>query len=407
MRLIFVGVDWSEEHHDVCVEDEAGAVLARRRVGNTPEGLTQLQAMVAKFATEPGQVVVGIEANQGLLVQALRASGYTIYALNPLAASRYRVRHSPSKAKSDRADAKLIAEIVRTDRHNHRPLPQESQAAEAIQVLARAHKNAIWTRQQLANQLRSALLQFHPGALVAFGEDLHAAEALAVLERAPTPAAGRQLSLAQIRACLRRAGRQRYLESRAHQIQVALRAPQLEQPPRIARAYGQNVVALVKVLQELNTQIAALELELATSFRAHPDAEIYLSQPGLGNILGARALGEFGDDPNRFCNGKARRNYASTSPITKASGSKKVVLARFIHNERLADACHLWAFAALTGSVGARRYYDVQRDRNKDHDQALRALANRLVGILDGCLRHRQLYNEAIAWESASERSAA
>ncbi len=173
-----------------------------------------------------------------------------------------------------------------------------------------------------------------------------------------------------------------------------MRAPQLEQPPRIARAYGQNVVALVKVLQELNAQIAALELELATSFREHPDAEIYLSQPGLGNILGARALGEFGDDPNRFCNGKARRNYASTSPITKASGSKKVVLAGFIHNERLADACHRWAFAALTGSAGARRYYDVQRDRNKDHDQALRALANRLVGILDGCLRHRQLYKE-------------
>lgn len=407
MKWIFVGVDWSEQHHDLCVEDEAGGVLARRRVGNTPEGLTELQATVARFASEPGQVVVAIEANQGLLVQALRASGYTIYALNPLAASRYRERHSVSRAKSDRADAQLLAEIVRTDRHNHRPLPQESQEAEAIQVLARAHKNAIWTRQQLTNQLRSALLQFYPGALVAFGEDLDAAEALAVLARAPTPAQGRQLSLAPIRTCLRRAGRQRYLDSRAEQIQAALRAPQLEQPPLIALAYGQNVVALVNVLQPLNAQIAALERELATSFREHPDAEIYLSQPGLGNVLGARALGEFGDDPNRFRNGKARRNYASTSPITKASGSKKVVLARFIHNERLADACHLWAFAALTGSAGARRYYDLQRDRHKDHDQALRALANRLVGILDGCLRHRALYNEAIAWQRWSAKSAA
>ena len=166
-------------------------------------------------------------------------------------------------------------------------------------------------------------------------------------------------------------------------------------------------MALVEVLQPLNAQIAALELELATAFREHPDAEIYLSQPGLGKVLGARALGEFGDDPNRFRNGKARRNYASTSPITKASGNKKVVLARFIHNERLADACHQWAFAALTGSAGARRYYDRQRDRHKDHDQSLRALANRLVGILDGCLRHRELYSEAIAWERSSATSAA
>jgi transposase len=407
LSLIFVGIDWSEGHHDLCVEDESGKVLARRRIGNDPEGLTQLQATLAGRVEEPEQVVVGIEANQGPMLQALRASGYTIYALNPLAASRYRERHSASRAKSDRGDAKLLAEIVRTDRHNHRRLPEDSQQAEAIQVLARAHKNAIWTRQQLANQLRSALVEFYPGALAAFGEDLDAAETLAILKLAWTPVLGRQLLLAKIHSTLRRAGRQRYLETRTQTIQAALRAPQLEQPAKIAQAYGQSVLALVQVLQALNLQVAALEAELAASFKVHPDAEIYLSQPGLGNVLGARALGEFGDDPNRFINGKARRNYASTSPITKASGNKKVVLARFVHNDRLADVCHQWAFAALTGSTGARRYYDVKRERQKDHEQALRAVGNRLVGILDGCLRHRQLYSEAIAWPNTIEQETA
>jgi transposase len=239
------------------------------------------------------------------MLQALRASGYTIYALNPLAASRYRERHSASRAKSDRGDAKLLAEIVRTDRHNHRRLPEDSQQAEAIQVLARAHKNAIWTRQQLANQLRSALVEFYPGALAAFGEDLDAAETLAILKLAWTPVLGRQLLLAKIHSTLRRAGRQRYLETRTQTIQAALRAPQLEQPAKIAQAYGQSVLALVQVLQALNLQVAALEAELAASFKVHPDAEIYLSQPGLGNVLGARALGEFGDDPNRFINGSS------------------------------------------------------------------------------------------------------
>jgi len=148
----------------------------------------------------------------------------------------------------------------------------------------------------------------------------------------------------------------------------------------------------------MNLELAALEQELAAHFEMHPDAEIYLSLPGLGFILGARVLAEFGDDRTRFDHPKARKNYAGNAPITKASGKHQVVLARVARNRRLADACHLWAFSALTSSPGARRYYDQLRARAKTHNQALRALANRLVGILHGCLAHRQLYREDVAW---------
>lgn len=117
-------------------------------------------------------------------------------------------------------------------------------------------------------------------------------------------------------------------------------------------------------------------------------------------------MAEFGDDPNYYQDGKARKNYAGTSPITKRSGKTKVVLARFVRNERLADVCQWWAFAAISTSPGARRYYDAQRARGKGHQEALRTVANRLVGILHGCLRHRQLYREDIAWPS-SEAAAA
>lgn len=156
--------------------------------------------------------------------------------------------------------------------------------------------------------------------------------------------------------------------------------------------------ALVLVIKQLNQQLAELEQQLNASFEMHPDAEIYLSLPGLGNILGARVLGEFGDDRTRYSDAKARKNYAGNSPITKASGTKKVVLKRFACNHRLADACHLWAFCALSSSPGARRYYDQLKARGKTHHQALRALANRLVGLLHGCLEHRQLYRETSAW---------
>ena len=124
----------------------------------------------------------------------------------------------------------------------------------------------------------------------------------------------------------------------------------------------------------------------------------YLSQPGLGAVLGARVLAEFGDDPTRYADAKARKNYAATSPITRASGKKKVVAARFVHNDRLVDALMAQAFAALNASPGARAYYDRQRARGIGHNAALRQLANRLVGILHGCLKTRTLYDEATAW---------
>jgi len=398
--VIFVGVDWAEAHHDVCVLDEEGVVLAKRRIVEGVEGVSQLHALLADYAEDPQQIVVGIETDRGLLVGALIAAGYQVYAVNPLAASRYRERHVTSRAKSDAGDAKVLADLVRTDRHNHRPVAGDSDLSSALQVLARLQQNLVWNRQRLVNQLRSSLREFYPAALAAFGTDLAHPIALGVLDAAPSPAIGRTLSLAKLAAILRRAGRERNVETKAAEIQAFLRAPYLAATPLVDAAYGKSVVATVRILRELNTQLASIEAELAPAFEKHPDAEIYRSLPGLGVVLGARVLSEFGDDRTRYAHPKARKNYAGTSPITKASGTRHVVLARMARNRRLADACHQWAFCSITTSSGARHYYRALRLRGKTHYQALRALANRLVGILHGCLEHRQLYSEDVAWST-------
>jgi hypothetical protein len=401
--LIFVGDDWAEAHHDICIIDEAGKRLAKRRVPEGLDGVNQLHALVAAHASDPAEVVVGIETDRGLFVQALIAAGYQVYAINPLAASRYRERHSTSGAKSDPGDAKVLAELVRTDRHNHRPVAGDSELAEAVKVLARAHQNLIWVRQRQLNTLRSTLREYYPAALEAFGDDLGSRDALAVLDRAPTPALGKGVSAAKIASVIRAAGRQRNVETKAGEIREHLRGAHLDAPAALAKAYGASVKATVGILTEMNAQLAALEEELKSSFETHPDAEIILSHPGLGFVLGARVLAEFGDDRTRYADAKARKCYAGTAPITKASGKSRVVLARFARNRRLADACYLWAFAALTASPGARAFYDAHRaargPNDKDaHSKALRALSNRLVGILHGCLRHQTLYDEAKAW---------
>ena len=399
--MLFLGDDWAEAHHDVELVDEAGRVLAKRRLVEGVAGLSALHELVAGHLGDeegPGSVLVGIETDRGGWVAALVAAGYTVFAVNPLQVARYRQRHSVSGAKSDSADAHALAELVRLDRAHHQRLAPDSTLAEQVKVLTRSHQTMIWTRQRQVDVLRSMLREYYPAALEVFGEDLDSRDALAVLAAAPSPVKGATLTRSRIVALLRRGGRKRNLDVTAERIQAGLRSPQLGLAPALADSYAISAGALVAVIGELNRQIDVLAEAVGIHFGQHPDAQIILSQPGLGTILGARVLAEFGDAPGRYADAKARRNYGGTSPITRASGLKRVVLARHTRNRRLSDALDRQAFAALTSSPGARAYYDRHRAAGATHHQALRALANRLVGVLHGCLEHRTLYDETLAW---------
>jgi hypothetical protein len=383
--------------------DETGRRLAGGRLAEGVDGVARFHDLVGGHVDGPEEVAVGIETDRGLFVAALVATGYQVFAVNPMSTSRYRDRHSISGAKSDPGDAKVLADMVRTDRHNHRPVSADSETVQAIKILARAHQTMIWSKGRQTNGLRSTLREFYPAALVAF-DDLSCADALEVLRVAPTPELGRALSRSKIAAALRRGGRQRRMDERAAEIQAALRAPQLAAPAAVSTAMGVSVSASVAVIAAMVAQIAELARQLEAGFESHPDAEVVRSLPGLGTVLGARVLGEFGDEPNRYGSAKSRKNYAGTSPITRASGTKRVVLARYVRNQRLADAIYLWAFAALSASPGARSFYDTRRAAGDTHHTALRALGNRLVGILHGCLDHHSTYNETIAWGHRTEK---
>jgi transposase len=404
--VLFVGVDWAEDHHDVCVMAEDGPVLGKRRVSDSVAGIGELHGLIAEQAADDEPIIVGIEVDRGLVVWSLLEAGYEVYAVNPMASARYRDRHATSGAKSDPGDAKVLADLVRTDRHNHRPIAGDSDLAEGVKLLARAHQSAVWSRQRQLNALRSSLREYYPGALAAFGTDLAGSDALAVLLIAPSPELGRGLSRSKIASALRKGGRQRNIERRAEEIQGALRDEYLEAPAVITNAHGLVTHSTLALIVSFNAQIAELETALSEHFEQHPDAKVVLSLPGLGTVLGARVLGEFGDDRTRFSDPKSRKNYAGTSPVTKASGRSRIVLARFARNRRIGDACDQWAFCALSASPGARRYYDQLRDREKTHRQALRQLANRLVGILHVCLEREVLYDELVAWPENSEIAA-
>jgi transposase len=406
---LFVGDDWAEDHHDIELMDSSGRRLAKARLSEGVAGMARLHALIGEaVGEEPDEdveVLVGIETDRGPWVAALVAAGYTVMAVNPLQAARFRDRLGVSGAKSDAGDAHVLADMVRTHAHELRPVAGDSVEAEAIKVVARTHKTLIWERTRHTQRLRHALRDYFPAALAAF-DDLDAADTLELLAKAPAPAQAARLTLTQISAALKRA-RRRDVAEKAVVIQAALRAEYLGQPEVVAAAYAASAQALIAVLTVLNTQVKTLQGQVEAHFGQHPDAEIITSQPGLGVVCGARVLAEFGDDPHRYVSAKARKNYAGTSPITRASGKKKVALARFIHNDRLIDALMTQAFAALKASPGARAYYDRQRARGAGHNAALRQLANRLVGILHGCLKTGTLYDETTAWSHHAENVAA
>jgi transposase len=201
-----------------------------------------------------------------------------------------------------------------------------------------------------------------------------------------------------VSAALKRA-RRHGIADKTDAILAALRARHLGQPAALTAAYAATVRALIALIATLNEQVKVLQGQVEQHFGRHPDAEIYQSQPGMGAILGARVLAEFGDDPHRCASAKARKNYAATSPITRASGRRKIVAARFVHNDRLVDALSAWAYCSMLRSPGARAFYDQQRAKGTGHNDALRRLASRLVGILHGCLKTRTRYDEATAWD--------
>jgi transposase len=408
---VFCGIDWAEDHHDVALVDQDGRLIAKRRISDDVSGyglLLQLLADAGDAADAP--IPVAIETSRGLLVACLRAAGRQVFAINPMAVSRYRDRHSVAGKKSDAGDALVLAHILRTDLAAHRPLPADSELAQAIAVLARAQQDAVWERTCAHNKLRSLLRACYPGLLAAFvdkRDGLLRPEARAVLAAAPTPSAGAALTTSQLRALLRRAGRRRGLDAEATRIQTVLRAEQLRQLPMVETAFGRQALALLRNLDTACANADDLADAASTQFAQHPDAAIITSLPGLGALTGARLLAEVGDDRARFADARALKAYAGAAPVTRASGKSHTVSHRRIKNQRLANVGYLWAFAALTASPGARAHYDRRKTAGDRHTAAQRNLFNRMIGILHHCLTTRTLYDEHTAFPAPEQTGSA
>ena len=390
--MTYVGVDWSDNFHVVYVTDETGDSLAAFKVDHTPEGIESLFLKVKEHAQNPAEVLFALETPKGLLSSAILEAGFTLYPINPKAVDRYRDRYKVSGKKDDYFDAMVLANILRTDRQNHRALVPDSLLTRELRAYTDGYQALVKTQTRLTNQITSCLKNYYPVALGIFGK-IDQSITLSFLSRFPTPDSFRRGSKAKIENLLKKnhypGAREKMLE-----IYALSKKPQFEIEEPIARANSLLLLSLARQTKETLSSLKEFELKIAELLEQHPDTDVFSSLPGAGKITTAKLISNFGDNRERYGKVSCVQADAGTCPVTIGSGKSLRVSFRYSCRKPFRAAITQFAFTSLQKSKWAKQRYDKYRHNNsKDHNLALRCLGNAWLEIIYPMWRDRKPYD--------------
>lgn len=388
-----VGLDWGGATHALCVIEKAsGAVVDRFEAAHGAAGLREMTRRLARFGA-PEALAVAIERPSGLIVDVLVAAGHPVVPIHPNAVKASRPRYRAAGGKDDRGDAYLLADLLRTDGHRFRPLSPVSDEIRALRALVRGRDDLVATRVGLANQLRSLLESFWPGAAAIFA-DVDSPIALAFLGKYPTPEAAARLGsrrltsfLAQHRYCGRRTPEELLARLRAAPTGLAGESE--------ADAKGEMVRALVAVLAPLVARITDLSARIRHAVADLPDGPVVMSFPRAGQICAAQILAELGEDRTRYLTADQLAAEAGFAPVTHQSGKSRGVSFRWACNRRLRTAIACFANGSRRDSDWAAGIYNRARARGCRHPHAIRILGRAWIRILWRAWTDRLPYDPA------------
>ena len=391
MGSSYAGVDWASEKHDVLVADETGERLLAATFAHDEQGLRSLCRQLVRLKVE----LVAIERPDGLLVERLLDAGLRVLPMHPNQVAAARDRFRVSGGKSDRFDAFVLCELARTDHHRFRVLEPDSDQTKALRALTRGREDLVGTRTALTNQLRAELERFWPGPLGLFTH-LNSRISLAFLERYPSPADARGLGEARLQAFLARelySGRQKP----AQLIAKLRRAPAGRVGELELTTRRQLVLTLVATIKSLNGQIKALEQQIATAIREHPDGQIFRSLfKGPNSVItAAELLAEIGDCRARYPARDALSGDAGQAAVAIESGKRKTASFRWGCNKRLRSAFCTLADSTRHWHPWAQDLYAAARARGHDHPRALRTVGRAWCRIVWQCWQNRTPYDPA------------
>ena len=399
---VYMGIDWSTKKHDIVLLNEAGAIIARQTIPHQAEGFEKLDKMRRELGVPIGECLIGMETAHNILIDFLWGQGYErVYVIPPSVVRSSRGRYGSSGARSDQRDARLLADILRTDCARLQRWRPDSLLTQQIRAKASLIHHLTQSVQRTRQRLRAILVRYYPGALGMFGS-LTAQITLHFLRQYPNPQAVSQLSYGQFKDFARAHGYQRRWWPRQY---ARMQETYPVASETTVQVYQEEMELLAQQLLELVQTRLTQKRALTQLFKQHPDQAIFASLPGAGEILAPALLAKFGDDRERFPDPQSVQALAGTCPVTAASGKRRVVKFRRACDKEFRHIAHQWARASLGKSVWANAYWEQVRARVGYNNDAYRRLANRWLAIAWRLWKSRQIYDEAYHLQQRAQRS--
>jgi transposase len=399
---VYMGIDWSTKKHDIVLLNEAGAIIARQTIPHQAEGFEKLDEMRRQINVPTSQCLVGMETAHNILIDYLWGQGYDrVYVIAPSVVKGCRGRYGSSGAHSDQQDARLLADILRTDRARLQQWRPDSLLTQQIRAKVSFIHHLTQNVQRTRQRLRAVLTRYYPGALSLFGS-LTAQVTLHFLSQYPTPQAMSQLSYAQFTDFAREHSYPRRWWPKQY---ARMQQSYPTASNTTVQVYQEEMGLLARQLLDLVQTRLAQKRALLQLFKQHPDQEIFASLPGAGPLLAPALLAKFGDDRERFPDPRSVQALAGTCPVTVASGKRRVVKFRKACDKEFRHIAHQWARASLGKSVWANAYWQQVRPRVGYDNDAYRRLANRWLAIAWKLWQTRQPYDEAYHLQQRAQRS--
>lgn len=403
---VYIGIDWSEEKHAVIFMNQAGADLASLTIEHSLDGFVEFDLARQKLGLKPADCWIGLETAHNLLIDYLWSQTYTqVYVLAPNQVKSNQGRFRQSRAKDDPEDARLIADILRTDRSRLQPWCPDSLLTRRMRAKVSLIMHLTKQTTRLSNRLRSVLLRYYPAALQVFKGGLTTQIAPEFVRTYPTPQAGQALSYAELVDFARTHG-----YSQAQNLPgnyARLQASYPPASPETVVVYQQEAQLLAGLLLE-NLRAKARQLaELQKLYRQHPNYAIFASLPGAAKLIGPGQLVKFGDDRQRFPHPSSVQALAGTCPVTRRSGKHKSVLFRRACDKEWRYLCQAWARALVykTKSPIACAYFEQIRPHCHSQQHAYRCVANRWLAVAWKLWQTGQTYDEAYHFQQRALRS--
>lgn len=376
---VFVGIDWGNSHHHLCVVDDVGRLVEQGRLAHDVAGIGELLDRLRWHALISG---IAIERSEGLLVEALQQHRHRLFCVSPKLSARARERYRVAPTKSDAFDAFVLADSLRHEHRYWRPLAVPSPLLAELRALTRDRERLICNQRDVENQLRAIVLTFHPAVLQLFSS-LDRDITLAFLRDYPTPEQAGRVGTARMAAFCARHGYSG--RTRPELLVERLRTNLLSASAGTTAGKAFTAGLFVDQLELLNTQVRVITKRTRELVATHPDAAIFLSFPGMGDVTAAIMLAEMGEDRARFPTADVLLAETGTAPVTRSSGRSRTVRFRYAANKRMRHAIDWWTFVSVRENAWAHDAYQQARDRGQLHNRALRGVGARWTRILWRC----------------------